>query len=53
MSAPRIELDGPYHPRRAVRRAALRWASVVLIALVAAACLVALPAIAAAIHFGA
>ena len=53
MSPPRIELDGPYHCRQAVRRAAYRWASVCLVVLIAAFCMVALPAIAAVIHFGA
>jgi len=52
MSRPPIEIDGPHRPRRAMRRAASRWAVVVVLALVAALCIVAPPAIAAAIHFG-
>lgn len=52
MSRPPIQMDGPHRPRRAMRRAATRWAVVVVLALVAVLCIVAPPAIAAAIHFG-
>ncbi len=52
MSRPPIQIDGPHRPRRAMRRAASRWAVVVVLALVAVLCIVAPPAIAAAIHFG-
>lgn len=52
MSRPPIQMEGPHRPRRAMRRAATRWAVVVLLALVAVLCIVAPPAVAAAIHFG-
>lgn len=51
MSRAPIQLDGPHYPRKATRRAAYRWAIVVLVALAATACIVAPPAIAAAIHY--
>lgn len=50
MSRAPIHLDGPHYPRRATRRAAYRFAVVVLVALAAVACIVAPPAIAVAIH---
>lgn len=50
----RIVLDAaPYPSRRSrLRRAVYRWLAVVLVALVAVCCIVAPPAIAAAIHVG-
>ena len=50
----RIVLDAPPYPSRRsrLRRAVYRWVVVVLVALVAVCCIVAPPAIAAAIHFG-
>ena len=50
----RIVLDAPPYPSRRsrLRRAAYRWAAVVVMALAAVCCMVALPTIAAVIHYG-
>ena len=50
----RIVLDGPQFPSRRsrLRRAVYRWLIAVIVALAAVCCIVAPPAIAAAIHFG-